>query len=111
VTSREPRAELHPGFSSPGVSAPSWSEGRELDIVVEGDVIRLTSDDMLRRVAVAFASTYDWHYEVRDGAFHETRGPDPGEMSVGKEPVFEVAPTTVFGYGRGETFSATRWPF
>jgi hypothetical protein len=68
---------------------------------------------VLGRVADVYASKYDWHYEVHDGTFRETHGPDPSarNVSAARVVVFEVAPTTVFGYGRGETFSATRWRF
>lgn len=74
-----------------------------LDIVVEGDAARVSDDATLRRIAEAYESKYgrDWHFEVRDGAFH----------NAGNEAlVFEVAPTAVFGFGKGE-FSQTRWRF
>jgi hypothetical protein len=83
------------------------------DIVIEGDAVRVTEDAKLRRIADAYATKYDWLYEVRDGMFHEVHGPD--RSSEGTSParvlLFELKPTTVFGYGRGETFSATRWRF
>lgn len=81
--------------------ANTLNEG--LDIVVEGDAARVSDDATLRRIAEAYESKYgsDWHFEVRDGAFH----------SEGNEAlVFEVAPTAVFGFGKGE-FSQTRWHF
>jgi hypothetical protein len=83
------------------------------DIVIEGDAVRVTEDELLQRVADAYATKYDWHYEVRDGTFHEARGPDPSaeETSSARVLVFEVRPTTAFGYGRGVEFSATRWRF
>lgn len=83
------------------------------DLVVEGDATRVSDEAKLRRVADAFASKYDWQFDVRDGAFYEARGPDPRaeERSESRVLVFRVMPTTVFGYGRGETFSATRWRF
>lgn len=81
------------------------------DVVVEGEARRVSDEDALRRAADAFAAKYDWHFEVRDGAFHEVRGPDPTTEpdEGGRAIVFEVRPTKVFGYGRDETFSATRW--
>jgi hypothetical protein len=52
----------------------------------------------------------DWRFTVRDGAFYHDpgslRGTDPGEALV-----YEVAPSTVFGFGKGESFSQTRWRF
>jgi nitroimidazol reductase NimA-like FMN-containing flavoprotein (pyridoxamine 5'-phosphate oxidase superfamily) len=76
------------------------SEG--LDLVVEGEAVRVSDDARLQRVADTYASKYDWHYTVRDGAFHG----DSGNIAV----VYEVTPTTVFGFGKG-TFSQTRWRF
>jgi hypothetical protein len=76
-----------------------------LDLVVEGDAVRVTDDALLRRVAGLYATKYgsDWHYDVRDG------------MIVGLRDnialVFAVAPTTAFGFGKGVRFSQTRWQF
>lgn len=83
------------------------------DLVVEGDATPVNDEATLRRVADVFASKYDWLFDVRDGAFYEARGPDPRgeERSESRVLVFRVEPTTVFGYARGETFSATRWHF
>lgn len=84
--------------------------GEGLDVVVEGEAVRTTDDERLRRVADAYLSKYgeDWHFVVRDGAFHH----DPGSLQ-GEDPgaawVFAVAPKKVFGFGKGETFSQTRW--
>jgi predicted pyridoxine 5'-phosphate oxidase superfamily flavin-nucleotide-binding protein len=77
--------------------------GEGLDIVVEGDAVRVTDDARLRRIAAAYVAKYgsDWTFEVRDGAFrHE----------AGEAYVFEVAPVTAFGFGKG-AFSQTRWRF
>jgi hypothetical protein len=78
--------------------------GDGLDLVVEGDAVRVTDDGSLRRIADAFVAKYgtDWRFEVRDGAFHGAGG---------EALVFGVAPSTVFGFGKGGTFSQTRWRF
>jgi hypothetical protein len=73
-----------------------------VDLVVEGDAVKLSDEGGLRAIANEFASKYDWHYEVRDGAFY-------GEG--GRAEVYEVAPVTVFGFGKGEVFSQTRYRF
>ena len=80
----------------------TFAEG--LDLVVEGDAKRVRDDARLQRVADVYEAKYgrEWHYEVRAGAFHH----EPGEAWV-----FEVAPTTVFGFGKGATASQTRWRF
>ncbi len=74
-----------------------------LDLVVEGDAARLSDEAALGRIADAYEKKYgsDWHFDVRDGAFY-------GEG--GQALVFEVAPTTAFGFGKGQ-FSQTRWRF
>ena len=56
----------------------------------------------LQRLADLYASKYDWHYTVRDGAFY-------GEGGLAL--VYEVAPTTVFGFGKGRVSSQTHWRF
>jgi hypothetical protein len=83
-----------------------------LDLVVEGRAVRVTDEGRLRRLADAWVEKYgeDWRFDVRDGAFVH------GEDSLGGDGpsaahVFEVRPTTVFGFGKGETFSQTRWRF
>jgi len=83
-----------------------------LDLVVEGDAARVSDEAKLRRIADEYESKYgsDWRFTVRDGAFYHDpaslRGTDPGEALV-----YEVAPSTVFGFGKGESFSQTRWRF
>ena len=80
----------------------TWNKG--YDLVVEGEAVRVTDEDRLRGLAAAWEAKYGsfWHFEVRDGAFHH----GPGDAYV-----FSVAPRTVFGFGKGEPFSQTRWRF
>ena len=103
------------GISLPGmnVTAPALSEKdiddltfalkEGVDLVVEGEAVKVTDDDKLSRIADAYVSKYgeDWRFEVRDGAFHH----GPGEAWV-----FEVAPSTAYGFGKGD-YSHTRWRF
>ena len=79
-----------------------WEQG--LDVVVEGDAIRLTDQAVLERLAEAFAKKWDgrWRYEVRGGALHHENG--------GTALVFSVAPTKILAFGKG-TFSQTRYQF
>jgi general stress protein 26 len=77
-----------------------------LDIVVEGDANQVTDEAKLQRVADEYVSKYgdDWRFGVRDGAFvHD--GAHEGSVAI----VYEVAPVTAFGFGKGEEFSQTRW--
>jgi general stress protein 26 len=74
-----------------------------VDLVVEGDAVRVSDDARLQGIADVYESKYgsDWHFDVHDGAFHG----DGGQALV-----YEVAPVTAFGFGKGE-FSQTRWRF
>ena len=78
----------------------TWDRG--YDLVVEGEAVRVADDARLHALAAAWEAKYGafWHFEVRDGHFHH--GP-------GRALVFAVAPRTVFGFGKGEPFSQTRW--
>lgn len=80
----------------------TWNRG--YDVVVEGEAARVADEARLRELAAAWEAKYGgfWHFEVRDGHFHH--GP-------GHAVVFSVAPRTVFGFGKGEPFSQTRWRF
>ncbi|MER5751271.1 pyridoxamine 5'-phosphate oxidase family protein [Streptomyces sp. NPDC002088] len=81
----------------------AWAEGH--DIVVEGEAVRVTDDARLRELARAWEEKYGpvWHFDVReDGAFQAKHGP---------AFVFAVTPRTAFGFGKGESFSQTRWRF
>jgi nitroimidazol reductase NimA-like FMN-containing flavoprotein (pyridoxamine 5'-phosphate oxidase superfamily) len=75
-----------------------------LDVVIEGEAERVTDDARLTRIADAYESKYgsEWHFDVRDGAFHQ--GDDIEAL------VFEVSPATAFGFRKGE-YSQTRWRF
>jgi nitroimidazol reductase NimA-like FMN-containing flavoprotein (pyridoxamine 5'-phosphate oxidase superfamily) len=75
-----------------------------LDVVVEGDAVRVRDEARLRRIAEAYEAKYgdDWRFTVRHGAFVNNFG--------GEALVYEVAPITAFGFGKG-TFSQTRWRF
>lgn len=77
--------------------------GEGLDVVVEGDAVKMGDDKKLRDVAAAYEAKYgsEWHFDVRDGTFYG----DGGEAVV-----YEVAPSVVFGFAKGE-YSQTRWRF
>ena len=77
-----------------------------LDLVVEGDAARVTDEARLQRLADGYAEKYDqlFRFTVRDGAFY-------GEGSESEVLVYELAPTMAFGFGKGDSFSQTRWRF
>ena len=80
-----------------------WDGG--LDVVVEGDAVRVTDEDLLRRLAEAWTAKWDgrWQYQVSDGCFRHM-----GDFLV---PVFGVRPAKVLAFGKGEVFSHTSHRF
>lgn len=79
-----------------------WDEG--LDIVVEGDAVRVTDVNVLKRLTETWATKWDgrWRYEVIDGGFRG-EGVDP-------IPVFSVTPSKILAFAKG-SFSHTRHQF
>ncbi|MCU1372862.1 MAG: pyridoxamine 5-phosphate oxidase [Actinomycetia bacterium] len=79
----------------------TWKQG--LDVVVEGEAVRITDEVRLQRLADAWESKYDgdWHFDVADGAFQ-------GEG--GTALVFEVRPAKVLAFAKG-AFAQTRYRF
>lgn len=75
-----------------------------LDLVVEGDAEHVSGRALLERLADLYGDKYgeEWRWQVKDDAFTQD-----GEA---KALVFQVKPTTVFGFGKGE-FSQTRYRF
>jgi hypothetical protein len=82
-----------------------WNRG--LDVVVEGDAVQVTDEDLLRRLAAAWAAKWDgrWQLSVRDQGLC-----DP---SMGGQPsyAFEVRPVRVFAHAKGDPFGATTHRF
>lgn len=76
-----------------------------LDIVVEGEAARVTDAATLARIAAAYETKYGatWHFDVRG----DTLVGDEGNVAQ----VYAVAPTTAFGFNKGEPFGQTRWRF
>lgn len=79
----------------------SFKEG--LDLVVEGDAVRINDEATLKRLVDLWQSKYDWRWTLRNGMF---RG-DEGNDAI----VYEVSPQIAFGFQKGEPFSQTRWRF
>jgi len=77
-----------------------------LDVVVEGEAVRVTDEARLHRLADAYVEKYDqlFVFDVHDGALWIEGGDDPGLA-------FEIRPTKGFGFGKGVSFSQTRWRF
>jgi hypothetical protein len=77
----------------------AWKSG--LDVVIEGVARRVTDDGLLRALANAWESKYqgDWHFDVANGAFHHEGG---------EALVFEVVPTKILAFAKGD-FAQTRY--
>jgi nitroimidazol reductase NimA-like FMN-containing flavoprotein (pyridoxamine 5'-phosphate oxidase superfamily) len=88
--------------------------GDGLDVVVEGEARRVTDEDLLRRLAQAWLEKHgeEWRFEVRDGAFYPAVDtPGNNDEAAGPAHVFEVAPTSALGFGKGDVYSQTTWRF
>jgi Pyridoxamine 5'-phosphate oxidase len=81
-----------------------WDQG--LDVVVEGDAVQVTDDDVLAHAAKAFLAKWDgrWQFTGQGGCF---RGLD----GTGEAMVFSVTPAKVFAHAKGDPFGATRHKF
>ena len=84
-----------------------------LDLVVEGTAARITDDALLRRLADEWVRKYgeDWRFEVVDGAFVHGADSLRGDEDPGQAHVFAVVPGSVLAFGKGETYSQTRFTF
>jgi hypothetical protein len=79
-----------------------WDGG--LDVVVEGDAVQVTDDDLLKRLADAWATKWDgrWQFQAGNGGFRHEGG--------GAALVYSVTPTKILAFGKGP-FTHTRHRF
>ena len=70
----------------------TWAQG--LDVVVEGDAVRVVEHDALQRLADAYEAKYGsrWHFDVGDGVFGH------GEHEAA---VFRIEATKVLAFNKG----------
>lgn len=91
---------------NPHVALTTGSNGWDggLDVVVEGDAVRVTDERTLQRLAQAWTAKWDgrWRFEAREGAFHHKGG--------GEAWVYTVGPTKILAFGK-EPFSHTSYRF
>lgn len=82
-----------------------WDRG--LDVVVEGEAVQVTDEDMLRRLAEVWARKWDgrWQLDVRDGGFRNRN------MNNYPSQVLTVKPVKVFAHVKGDPFGATTHRF
>jgi uncharacterized pyridoxamine 5'-phosphate oxidase family protein len=78
-----------------------------LDLVVEGEAATVDNDAELRSVADTYESKYGPHLTAPKGTWFGLGDAIRG----GDALVYRVAPSTAFGFGKGQQFSQTRWRF
>ena len=85
-----------------------WDTG--LDVVVEGDAVRVTDHEALQRLAEVWATRWDgrWQHEVRDGGFRHTVGDTVLPHVI---HVFSVTPIQIAAHAKGDPFSHTNHRF
>jgi hypothetical protein len=78
-----------------------------LDIVIEGDAVRVTDADRVSRFAEAITQKYDDFFGLRavDGGLQGGAGATDVPLA------FEVRATKAFGFAKGGSFGQTRWRF
>lgn len=78
-----------------------WQSG--LDVVVEGEAVRVTDPEQLQRLADAWTQKWDgrWRYSVAEDGFRD---------EVGSALVFAVRPAKVLAFAK-RSFSQTRHRF
>jgi nitroimidazol reductase NimA-like FMN-containing flavoprotein (pyridoxamine 5'-phosphate oxidase superfamily) len=81
-----------------------WEDG--LDVVVEGDAVRISDHDQLERLAKAWATKWDGRYQfvARDGGFSRR---DRQDLIL----VYAIRPARVYAFTRGPHGSHTRHQF
>jgi len=77
-----------------------------LDVVVEGQAVRLVDPSRLRRLADAYVDKYGEMF-----VFHPTDGGYTIAESADLVLAFEVRPVKAFGFAKGDPFSQTRYRF
>jgi hypothetical protein len=79
-----------------------WDSG--LDVIIEGEAVRVTDEDTLKRLAQAWATKWDgrWQLTVGDGTFGSG---DSASL------VYSVRPAKIFAHAKGDPFGQTRHTF
>jgi hypothetical protein len=119
VTSADTRKGRNLAANSHATLAVTSTQLPAVDLVVEGEAIRVTEDDRLERLAREYRDK-GWQVTPRNGALDA----DEGAPTAGAGPylVYEIRPRKVFGFpgtaGADEgggyphgVFTPTRWRF
>ena len=90
------------------VAQPDWESG--LDVVVEGEAVRITDRSSIEVFAAALAKKYGefWTYQVDDNGLYRDGAADASGV---RPVVLEIVPSKVLAFGRGEDGALTRFRF
>jgi nitroimidazol reductase NimA-like FMN-containing flavoprotein (pyridoxamine 5'-phosphate oxidase superfamily) len=78
-----------------------------LDVVVEGEAVKVGDYSEFRSVADAYDAKYGQYFTAPEPTWAGLAD----SIRAGDALVFRVAPSTVFGFDKGKQFSQTRWRF
>ena len=78
-----------------------------LDLVVEGEAATVSDEPELHAVADTYESKYGAHLTAREGTWFGLGD----AIRNGDVLVYKVAPSTAWGFAKGNVFSQTRWAF
>jgi nitroimidazol reductase NimA-like FMN-containing flavoprotein (pyridoxamine 5'-phosphate oxidase superfamily) len=78
-----------------------------VDLVVEGDAVKVADEAELHGVANTYESKYGAHFTAPEGTWSGLGD----AIRNGGALLYRVAPSTAFGFGKGRRFSQTRWRF
>lgn len=83
--------------------------GKTLDVIIEGEVQRVTDQAALEKVRQLYKDKYDWPITVEGDAYTAPYA----APSAGKPPyaLYQITLTKAFGFGNDEIYGATRWQF
>jgi hypothetical protein len=77
------------------------------DVVVEGDAAKVSDPTELGGVAATYESKYGSHFTAPEGTWFGLGD----AIRRGEVLLYRVAPATAFGFGKGTSYSQTRWSF
>ncbi len=85
------------------IGSPQFRSG--LDIVLEGQVEPVTDPERLGSIASSLEHKYDgfFGFSAGNGVLNNAAG--------GVANLYRIAPRKALGFGRGQTYSQTRWAF
>ena len=78
-----------------------------LDLVIEGEAAKVSDRSELRTIAETYESKYGARVTAPEGTWFGMGD----AIRSGDVVVYRVAPSTAWGFGKGNVFSQTRWAF